>query len=120
MKILNDEKYQVRYDPDAATVWIEGSLLLNGAPAYEPILDMLTQAAEEQEPNQLAIDLRNLKFLNSSGINMMTKFVMHVGDVKAMKLTVLVIGWKHVAWQEKLTVNLSRLMPALQTQLNSL
>jgi len=117
MKQITDDKYQISYDADCATVRFEGALLLNGAPAYEPILQLLQEAAEEQVPKRLTVDIRALKFLNSSGINMMTKFVMYISDIKALELELVFVAWSHVAWQEKLTINLTRLMPALQTRL---
>jgi hypothetical protein len=117
MQQIKDEKYQVSYDSSNATIILDGSLLLNGASAYAPILDLLKQAAKEQAPKQLTIDIRGLKFLNSSGINMMTKFVMYVSDVEALELELIFVAWQHVAWQEKLVINLARLMPSLQSKL---
>ncbi|MEY3220120.1 MAG: hypothetical protein RIT27_1477 [Pseudomonadota bacterium] len=114
---LKGDKYQVVYNPDTANIVFEGSLLLNGAPAYEPILQLLKQAAEEQEPNPLVVDICSLKFMNSSGINMLTKFVMYVSDVKKLKLILTFQAQKKIAWQEKLCINLQRLLPSLQTQL---
>jgi len=114
---LKDNKYQVTYDPDIAKVVFEGSLFLNGAPAYEPILQLLKQAAENQEPNPLMVSICGLKFMNSSGINMLTKFVMYVSDVKKLKLTLTFQAQKQIAWQEKLCINLQRLLPSLQIEL---
>ncbi len=114
---IKADKYNITYDPTIATVTCEGSLLLNGTKEYEPILQLFNKAAEEQQPNKLTIDLRNLKFLNSSGINMMTKFVINVGDIKALDLELEVVGYKKVAWQEKLSKNLRRLMPGLVVKL---
>lgn len=117
MEEIKDEKYCISYDPDNAIIMCEGSLLLNGAPAYAPILELLKKAAEAHDPNKLTVDIRGLKFLNSSGINMMTKFIMYVSDINPLQLDLVIIAWKHVAWQEKLTINLTRLMPALRIQL---
>jgi hypothetical protein len=115
---LKDNKYAIAYDEEQAIVSFEGSLLLNGAPAYEPILQLLKKAAEEQEPNALIINLCALKFINSSGINMLTKFVMYVSDIKQLKLIIHIHAQKQIAWQEKLCINLQRLLPSLQIQLS--
>lgn len=119
MPELNNKNYTICYTPETAIVTCEGSLMLNGAPAYQPILDLLSQAAEEQETTakKLEIDIRKLKFMNSSAINMMTKFIMYVSDVRSLKLNVTIIAQKQVAWQERLCFNLQRLMPSLQTHL---
>lgn len=114
MSEIKTDKYTVSYNPEDATVVFDGSLMLNGAPAYEPILNLLKAAAEEQEPKALTIDIRQLKFLNSSGINMMTKFIMYISDVKELKLVISLVYLQHVVWQKKLSVNLQRLMPNLQ------
>lgn len=112
---IQTDKYHVAYQPDQAAVFCSGSLMLNGVQAYESILELLKQAAEEQ-PESLDIDIRELKFLNSSGINMMTKFVMYVSDIKMLDLKITIVVYQQVAWQRKLAVNLQRLMPTLQIQ----
>jgi hypothetical protein len=117
MNEIKDDKYSIIYDPTQAIITCEGELLLNGAPAYEPVLKLLTRAALEQQAKSLSIDIRGLKFLNSSGINMLTKFIMGVCDNNTSSLNLTFVAWKHIAWQEKLTANLTRLMPSLQTRL---
>jgi len=114
---IKAEKYNVIYNSETAEVNFNGSLLLNGAKEYEPILQLLNMAAEQQQPNTLTIKLRELRFLNSSGINMMTKFVINVCDIKALDLGMTVVGDKKIAWQEKLSKNLRRLMPSLVVKL---
>jgi hypothetical protein len=116
---LHDNKYKIVYDPVTAQVRCEGSLLLNGASAYEPILQLLKQAAEAHEPKKLIVDICALKFVNSSGINMLTKFVIYVSDIKQLKLTLIFQAQRQVAWQDKLCVNLQRLLPTLQVHLLS-
>ena len=113
---IKTEKYYIAYYPNTSAVRCEGALLLNGSQEYEPILQLFKQAAKsEQQSKKLTIDLRSLKFLNSSGINMMTKFVIHASDIEALEL--VLVAYKNVAWHEKLLKNLKRLMPSLTTQL---
>ena len=114
---IKADKYSIVYDYDTATVICSGSLLLNGAKEYEPILQLFNMAAEQQQQKTLFIDMRELKFLNSSGINMMTKFVINISDIKSLDLGLVVKGNKKIAWQEKLTKNLRRLMPTLKASL---
>ncbi len=114
---IKADKYNVIYNSETAKMTFKGSLLLNGAKEYEPILQLLNMAAEQQQPNTLTIELRELRFLNSSGINMMTKFVINVCDIKALDLGITVVGEKKIAWQEKLLKNLRRLMPSLVVKL---
>jgi len=114
---IREPKYQVSYDEDQALVTLQGALLLNGVSAYEPILNLLKQAAGNHESRQITVDIRGLTFLNSSGINMMTKFIMYISDIKKLKLTVIILSRKQVTWQERLTINLKRLMPSIQAVL---
>ncbi len=117
MPDISDKKYSIKYVPEEACITCEGSLLLNGAPAYEPILNLFKQAAEEKKDGQLVIDICQLKFMNSSAINMMTKFIMYISDIQALPITLRIVAREKVAWQERLCINLKRLMPDLNTQL---
>jgi len=113
---IRTDKYSVVYD--ATTVTCEGSLLLNGAKEYEPILNLLNMAAQQQQSSsgELTVDLQDLKFLNSSGINMMTKFVINICDAETIDLKLQVMIDPKVLWQEKLAKNLKRLMPEIIVQ----
>jgi hypothetical protein len=117
MKEINGEKYHVTYDSNNAVVLLQGAFLLNGAPAYEPILKLLQLAAVEQTGRELKLDISGLLFLNSSGINMMTRFVMYISEINPIPLTLCVQGQKQIAWQERLVLNLQRLMPEVQADL---
>jgi hypothetical protein len=117
MQEIQDEKYNVRYQSDKGEISIQGALLLNGALAYEPLLDLLKQGTDEQATH-LDIDIRELKFLNSSGINMLTKFVLYV-KAKETTLQVHFQAYEHIAWQVRLLVNLKRLLPTLNSTLHT-
>jgi len=114
---INADKYSINYNANDGVVTCSGSLLLNGMQEYEPIFQLLKNAALERREKDLTVDIRDLKFLNSSGINMMTKFIIYIGDVAILDLNLIIVGYKRVAWQEKLSKNLKRLMPTLQTKL---
>ncbi len=111
---ITTEDYRVHYDPENATVTCCGSFLLSGSEEYAPILQLLNSAAEQQV-NKLTLDLRELEFLNSSGINTLTKFVINVRNRQNLELTVL--GYENIPWQVRLLKNLQRLMPSLVMQL---
>jgi len=114
-------KHRINYNPETATVTCEGSLLLNGAPAYEPILHLLKQAAEAHAQKTLNLDIRGIKFLNSSGINMMTKFIMYLNTLdESERPDLLVTAYQHVSWQKRLCVNLGRLMPTMKMKLEEI
>ena len=64
---ITREDYQVQYDEAAATVRCSGSFRLHGD-EYKPMLDLLGHAADTKSA-MLTLDVRELQFLNSSGIN---------------------------------------------------
>lgn len=107
--ILQDELYAVAYDPAAGAVYLKGTLRLNGAEEYAPIVSLLGRALDVH--SQMTLDLRELEFLNSSGIATLSRFVIDARNRKTVALTIL--GTKQVAWQTKSLANLQRLMPAL-------
>jgi len=113
MDIKTDD-YQVAYNPETSLVICKGSFLLSGTEEYAPILDLLNSAAEQQK-EKLILDLRELEFLNSSGINTLTKFVINVRNKETLNL--VVEGHEHIPWQVRLLKNLQRLMPALVLKL---
>jgi hypothetical protein len=69
----------------------------------------------DQEPATITLDLRELEFLNSSGINVISKFVLKVRQKNTSQI--LVRGSKTIPWQGKSLKNLQRLMPSLQLEL---
>ena len=106
--------YEVHYDAATATVVCQGSFRLRGTEEYAPILQVLTAAADAQ-PATLTLDLRTLQFLNSSGINMLAKFVLHARQYKATQ--VVMKGSYHFPWQEKSLRNFQRLLPRLYLEM---
>lgn len=110
MQDILEDKYQVRFDDASSTLKFIGSFMLAGVEGYKPILEICQGAAASGGDN-LTIDMRELKFLNSSGINMMAKFVVNLRNDTEVKLTVY--GTNSLVWQVKLVKNLQRLMPEM-------
>ena len=114
MEIKNDD-YQVSYDQTQATITCAGSLRLQGG-EYAPINELLNQVADAK-PAKITLDARNLRFLNSSGINTLSKFVIRVRKLAASDM--LVIGNSAHAWQGKSLKNLQRLKKDLVLQMEA-
>ncbi len=108
---IEGENYQVFYNLANQTVSFQGTLRLNGLPEYVPINNLLHQIIE-QKPENLTLDFKNLYFINSSGITMLSKFMIHVRSQKNISL--IIIGNDTIPWQNKSLKNLQRLMPSLQ------
>ncbi len=111
---IKTEDYSVRYDETSHNIIFNGSLRLNGSAEYASISELLGFIAR-QEPEKIVLDLRELNFLNSSGISILSKFAIDVRNRKNIQM--VVIGAKKNPWQNKSLKNLQRLMPSLKLEL---
>jgi hypothetical protein len=111
---VKGEDYIVQFDPDSVRVYLKGELSLGGATEYAPITNLLNEVAKS-EPNTMTIDLRNLAFVNSSGISMLSKFVLSMRKKKGVQLVVL--GSNDMPWQGKSLKNLEKLLPGLKLEM---
>ena len=107
---IETENYTFAVDESSNTVKIHGSLRLNGMDEYGPVLNGLRTALSRS--SSMTLDLCGLAFLNSSGIAMLSKFVIEARSIEGLQLTVL--GSAQVPWQGKSLKNLQRLFPALE------
>lgn len=107
---IRTEHYSIYYDKLTETAIFNGSLRLSGIEEYDPIVQLLNDLAEQQ-PSTITLNLRQLDFLNSSGINVLSKFVIKVREKGNIQMVVL--GSNEVPWQGKSLKNLQRLMPSL-------
>jgi anti-anti-sigma factor len=111
---IKSTNYSVIYDQTSHQITFDGSLRLNGSGEYASICELLNQVAQ-QEPEKIVLDLTQLNFLNSSGISILSRFVINVR--KRQNIQMIVIGAKKNPWQSKSLKNLQRLMPSLQLEL---
>ncbi|MFP4103398.1 slr1659 superfamily regulator [Coleofasciculus sp.] len=111
---VQGENYQVIGDIETATVYFEGSLRLGGMKEYEPIIKILDEMIQ-QDHSLITLNLRELEFLNSSGISMLSKFVLNVRKKKTIQIEIK--GSDKIPWQGKSLKNLQRLMPGLKLEL---
>ena len=111
---INTKDYSILYDSATETVTCCGSFRLSQMEEYAPIVQLLNDVADG-EPKIITLDLRKLEFLNSSGINILSKFVIKVRQQKNIQIAVK--GSKEIPWQGKSLKNLQRLMPSLSLEL---
>ena len=111
---IKTEDYKILYDETSHNIIFDGSLRLNGSVEYASISELLSSVARK-EPEKIVLDLRELNFLNSSGIGILSKFVVEVRNRKNIQMVVM--GAKKNPWQNKSLKNLQRLMPALKLEL---
>jgi hypothetical protein len=109
---ITSKDYKVWYDGENATVFLKGFLRLDGIEEYKPIMNLLTDAIGQVA--SLTIDLKELEFLNSSGISMLSMFVVEVRNRGSIEITLQ--GSNKVLWQTKSLRNLQRLMPNMKLE----
>jgi len=111
---IRGEQYNIEYRPEPNIVSFQGSLRLGGTAEYAPIAALLNDIVGYGPPT-ITLNLTQLKFLNSSGISMLSKFVI---NVRKQNITqVVVVGSNAIPWQGKSLKNLQRLLPGLRLDL---
>ena len=113
---IKTQDYEVVFEPDNRLIYLKGSFWLSGQDEYAPIVQLLNQAIN-QEQTELTLNVQQVDFLNSSGINVISKFVIGVRQKGTIELTIL--GSKKIPWQTKSLVNFKRLLPSLKLDLES-
>lgn len=112
---FKNEDYQVTYDSDTTTISLGGTLRLSGLEQSNPIIQVLNDALDA-DPETITLNLRQLKFLNSFGINMLSKFVIKARKKQTKNLVIL--ASRQIPWQGKSLKNLQKLMPTIQLELD--
>jgi hypothetical protein len=114
VKNISGESFEVRLEENNSTVSFKGALRLCGADDYTPILSLLKATLTGAAP-PIVLDLRELDFLNSSGITMFSRFVIEARDHAGVDVEVL--ASLAIPWHARSLKNLQRLMPSLSIRL---
>jgi hypothetical protein len=107
---IKTKDYRVWYEAETSMVFCSGYLRLDGNEEYQPIMDLLIAAIGDRP--KIIVNLRELEFLNSSGISMLSMFVIKVRQNGNIHL--IFEGSNKVLWQTKSLKNLQRLMPTIE------
>ncbi len=109
LNTIEGENYAIALDEPSARLTMNGTLRLNGLDEYAPVSALLSRLLSL--PTAPTLDLTCLGFLNSSGIAVLSKFVIEARTKQVAGLSI--IGSETVPWQTKSLRNLQRLMPSL-------
>ena len=132
---INGNSYHVTYVPETHTIAVRGVLRLYGmdgyigshelarnrgeaaetdaqaqAGGYASIMKLLLNILSEK-PAEIILDLRELQFVNSSGINIFSKFAVKLGEQERSHLTIR--GNQKLSWQSNVFTNLKTILPTL-------
>lgn len=110
---IKGDDYSVFYDETTVIVKFRGELALGSPKDYGPINELLSQIVA-RNPSQMTLNLQELSFLNSSGISMLSKFVLGLRKKKDIQLVIL--GSNQMPWQGKSLKNLQKFLPSLKLE----
>ncbi len=113
MDELKSDTYNLWYDSDTETIYCQGTLRLRGIPDYQPIIELFNRVIDSA-PANLVLDVTKLEFLNSSGIHVLSKFIIGVRQKKTIEMSMRCS--KDIPWQGKSLKNVQRLMPTMKTE----
>ena len=111
MKNISGDSYEIQVN---STIMFKGALRLTGVEDYAPILEMLKGTLTDPA-TPIVVDVRELDFLNSSGITMFSRFVIEARDCAGINLQFL--ASEAIPWHARSLKNLQRLMPSLSIRL---
>jgi hypothetical protein len=114
VKNIKGESFEIRLEDDNSTVFFRGALRLSGMEDYAPIFEMLKGTLIDPSL-PIVLDVRELDFLNSSGITMFSRFVIEARDRVGVDLYFL--ASESISSHARSLNNLQRLMPALEIRL---
>ena len=112
---IEGEGYAIEHEETSGVTRFAGSLRLNGTAEYAPIAEFLDQTVPSGG-GTVSWDLSRLEFLNSSGINMLYKFVIGLRKQGAVKMRV--VGSSEIAWQAKSLANMQKFLPGLELSID--
>jgi len=106
---IEGEDYKVTYENGVITIAGKLSLMLED---YEK-LETFFKKIVESEPSEITLDIRNLEYLNSSGIKTMcVGLLLEADDLEGLKMRILCS--EHYTWQKETVPTFGELMDNME------
>jgi len=114
---IKGNDYLVVFNEKKQTVFFQGTLRLKTANDYEPVRKLLKSVIEVigKQDSLLTLDFQELKFINSSGIHALSRFVI---ELRKSDQPIRVVGDPKIYWQKRSLINFSKLWPKVQVDLS--
>lgn len=107
---IKGDNYTAQLDRASRTVLLRGSLRLMDIKEYAPVSALFDELLVDG-PGGVCIDVRELSFLNSAGIQSLLRFMVKLRDLP--QITCTLRASSAVPWHGKSLRNLKQLLPSL-------
>jgi hypothetical protein len=105
---IHDRAYSIEFDPQTGSLTLAGRLTLMTRD-YEPMRELLDHVLRLAPP-RLDVDIQRLRLINSSGLNILSRFVLGLRARPAVE--VVFHGSSEVVWQAKTLANMKCFLPS--------
>jgi len=95
---IKTDKYSIEYIKKDRIVKMDGTLRLQNKDEYREIYELLSRAADETTGLPLKLDMKELVFLNSSGISSLSLFIL---KMRKLDKDISIMGSETIPWQMK-------------------
>jgi hypothetical protein len=96
---INKVNYRIHYDRATELITIKGSIRIHDQEDYKEIAELLSLAQNQCKMDSIVINLKELEFLNSLGITLISMFIINVRKDNRFKIKIL--GSNSIYWQTK-------------------
>jgi hypothetical protein len=110
---LEGRTYTITYNNTTATVSFQGVLRLQSTDEGKSITDFLNRVAA-LEPKTIQLDFEQLQLMNSTGLSILTKFLLKMRGQDATQ--VILRASKDHFWQQDLIKGLQRFLPGSELE----
>ncbi|HLT92905.1 MAG TPA: hypothetical protein VKZ56_00010 [Membranihabitans sp.] len=113
MKTLNAGESTITYHEAESLLTFTGSMRLANMKEYDVVAEFLHESSESSI-DRLTLDLKSLRFLNSSGITTLSLFILTCKKQGYPKITV--VKNDTISWQQKSITNFKKLWDEVEIE----